>query len=668
MHIAEIITKHFGDSSINFLNLNQIRVRLIAINAISGEENFDKAFQTFNSELQEILKLLLTNDPGKVKLALKAKQIVITAPVALTIIVGDFLEATHFKKAFKPKSQELLRSIQQTFEKLPTLQTAATESQEAKNLLMKAKADLDNLIPVESKILKLLEQLDQDMQTLYQTPYSYLFKGLFRAVCAPCAMDTNGKEFKTFTRKILRGPIPLNSFFLLGTYKNSKAIIDQLDAMISTPMQMLREFTLKEDKDDNSLPEIAARKHAICTAFNTEFASVINELVPLRLESRWGARLPAFSGQQQVITPRNGTEISLVTNKKVLRRHVRESASMELHKDCTVICKEMNKNDLPDTAKICKVTLINDDDYLLTNAELSYKIAYLYHLINIAQHIFQTTPTYLRAVSPTLSKSDLHSHFVDALNDKSDFEKELIEFENIMQNEVISFVDDKNWLKLREKSILLSLSSLQEELALLDEGNQEAILKLYGKLANYLRELEISVLRFRDYKEKYEASISQASRIKEQFDTFPQNKQTVEVKLAALKEDFTKLQQEKKWLDRSRQPLTEIAADIDFLDTKLKLITESFQQCPGPINCHDLQQQNVVMAKIRLEFNTLNVKIKEVTSLIEGQKILLANSDLTDQKGYAANSSRFNYSAGSSQPATRDSKDEKKDLPARVRP
>ena len=660
--MIKIIKEYFDTRSIDFLNLVQIRKRLYEISLLEGDE-FYQAFLLFASQLIEVLKILLSNNSGDAKRALSVKQLVITTPVTLTINVEDFLLLSELKKAFKPNSKASLERIHRDFMALPNLHKQSVDEEK---LLATAKAELDNLTVVESKVLSILEKFDTDMQTLYQSSFSYLFSGLFRAVCAPISIDSNEQKFKLFTRKILRSSIPLNSVFMLGTYTTTKSIINQLYAMVSSPLQTIRSFMLEEDNEDNLPAGLASAKQAIRSALNADLAQVILELAPLKLESHF--KTPAvFTGQQQVLNRNNKAEISLVHNKKLIRRSTQKSSGLEQLKDCTVICSEIKQEDLPKTNKFCQLTLINDDDYLITIASITFKIARLYNLMSIAKHIFKDTPDYLHLPSPTLSKTDLSLQFTAAIEDKSALLHDIQTLQGSMQTEEISFAKDSVWIAVCEKASELSMSPLQVELESLEDDNQKGILELHDKLASFLQNLRTRSMHFKAYEEKYESNLNLAISVNEKFDSYPQDLQTVEVKLATLKTDFAKLEQEKKWLDRSRQPLTEIAAAFLLLESKLKLIAEYHEQCPMPINCNDLQRQFDVMTKIKFEFNSLNTNFNEIASMIEGQRILLANSDLSDQKIYAANSNRFDFSAGSAQTVRMDSKTEKKEAPAKMR-
>jgi hypothetical protein len=663
--VNNIIDRHFKSTAVNFLNLKQIIKKLNAMSSLPDDE-FRKAFTVFKSELIEIIKVLLNNDKGDAKRKLSSKQLVITEPEAMTITVADYLVLTELKKAFKPVSTKSLTDMLTILVSLDVMYINPPAQPKPDDLLAMSQAELANLTAAETKIISVLKQFDSDIQALYQCPLTFIFKGDYRAVTAPSPIDTNLEEHNIFINKVLRSHIPLDAMFILGTYADSKALINQMYAMACSVMQTIKEFKLDEDNNNNLLPEVAAKKQTILNTFNADLAVAVQELGSFKFESHF-RKTTDLTCTSHVLSAHN-IELSLTTNKKVMRDLIKKSSGVELLKHCTVITSGMNQDDLPKVSKFCKLTLINDNEYLLVNGTLAYKISALFNMLGLVKHIFQNTPAYLYAPSPHLSKSELSLHFAAAIADKSKLEKEMVELQASMSNEIISFENDVAWIKLREQVSELSLSPLQQELTLLDEGNQEAILKLHGTFSNYLRDMRNAELSFSNYIETYQRNLNLAISVKEQYDNYLGDLQLMVEKLAALKGKFAMLEQDNKWLDRSRDPLTDIATTFTFFDAKLKLIEEYFAQCSTPINCNDLQQQSEGINKIKLEFNLFNSKLKEVTSAIEAQKILLGNSDLAVQKKYGANSSRFNYSTSPTQTINTEYKVGERALPTNTRP
>ena len=459
--IADLIKLHFENRALNFLNLGQIKLRLHAM--VSDDEGvFLQLIQSYSLELLEIIKILLDNNAADAKRVLNAKQLIITSPVAIMINVENFIILSELKKAFKPHSQILLKSMYKDLKILSSIPTPTKRALSQVKLLETSNLELANLTIVETKLLNILEKFDKDMQILYQSPYSYLSQGLYRSVCGAMPVDTNEEEFKVFTKKILRSSIPSNSVFMLGTFKNSNAIIDQLYAMVRHPLQSVKKFTLEEDKKNQLLPEVTERKRVIRITFNAEIAKAILELTPFTLESYFKSAIE-YTGQHQIISSDSEAALTITNNKKLLRTLTRKSSGLEQLKTCTIICRDMSQEELPKSTKFCKLTLINNDEYLITNAMIIHKITYLFHLLSLAEHTFKDTPAYLIAPSPTLSKSDLSLQFITASEDKSDLEKEIVAFQDIMQKEKVSFAIDTAWVAIREKAFALSLAPLQDE-------------------------------------------------------------------------------------------------------------------------------------------------------------------------------------------------------------
>jgi hypothetical protein len=632
--IEIILNKVIGIEKTALFNKLGILNRVKEIRYANNKAESTLSFQTFIIEMLAILDLLLTVDlplfqnsrketaakPNSVKAIaniLNSGKLVSLTGMLIIVDVDKYLKIEAFKKN---KDIPLLRQLENLKRNFETVLTCLSRQHDPldraialcfSDRLETLKKEKNRVIETLDAAAKIIKKFDKDIKKLYQCTASLVFSELIVCMFAPepdvpGVMDLQNQIKTKFPRK--------QAVFLLGDYPDAESISKQMMVIYLSALTQLKEFTLTLDNKENTQlsPEVFSQKQKIMEAFNSQFQKLFKALKPLANE----------------VTHKNYTKAPL-TFKYADDLPVPDSEKKEEKASpVLILSRDITDDELP-ACETLQLTLKKDEEYLLVEAELAYKIVEIYNYMLKMKKVFAHTPRHLFLLPSVVLKSDIENYLKELEDSATKVKIDFLNFIESLQDDIHRFADCRVLMAIPlrlDHQIMPALQAISNDISA-----ENIVVEALFELRQKLTAIDANI---HDLRKMLEGHINFHLA-----DDFLMKKLTITHKsltdrlehmrltLSALNQEYEKLKPEFK--DRKKQSLIEIETLIQHAQRWLHSLEKKLSEFSTPLSFNlrgKLMSAFEDFSEVAQNFDRC---VAEAISGIVTQNNLLSNAGIT---------------------------------------
>jgi hypothetical protein len=538
------------------------------------------------------------------------------------------------------------------------------EFHEAVNLL---KTDMNTLFLFLNQVENLLRDFDSKIMQLYQTQSSLVFNSvkvtLLKHGDLPQTIIEN--DMPDMVNKLDTVCANRSAAFLVGQ-ENKTNTFEQTSIRASLILAYLKaladikRFELTEDNKNKKilLPEIVKCKNELLVDFNRKLRELVETCKRLSVEEKMADVLIAKRPKGIIIPDAKSADRCRIasSSQSLLSAYIQPA-------NLIIISRLIQLQELKGLNNI-KLKLIDDDEILLLEAEMSYRVSQIESALIAAQHVFVFNPPYLLLSSNELSAENLKERIGTLIQAKNKLEETFQKIINDNKDNPFNYENHADLIVVRKL-----INKISETLPKNDFDENQDLSILCDTINAVDKDIYNATSMLNYFESSFEFWLHLAYELLEKYSQFVKDISDAKLKIADSTHKYKILvdNQEKNYPDRSKEPLLAIKEQIKAMELQLNSAEMNLKECSVPvssnngalaaskcvpfINCNNLNVISSIFDKVKSSILHADRVANEVADAINAQNFSLINASRSGENsfryGAGYSSSMFHHSSSS---------------------